>query len=50
VVANQVGDPMGEGPGLAAARPSHHQQWPTVVAHRLALGIIKARQKSGGPR
>jgi hypothetical protein len=37
---------MGERPGLAAAGTSHHQQWPLVVIHRLALGVVEAGEKS----
>ena len=45
VVADQVGDAVGEGPGLAAAGTGHHQQRTGVVIHRLALGVIQAGEK-----
>ena len=41
VVAHQVGDAVGERPGLAAAGPGHHQQGPGVVIHRPALGVVE---------
>ena len=42
VVAHQVGDAVGERPGLAAAGPGHHQQGPGVMVHRPALGVVEA--------
>ena len=45
VVADQVGDAVGEGAGFAAARTCHHQQRTGVVVHRLALGVVEAGEK-----
>ena len=45
VVADQVGDAVGEGPGLAAAGTGHHQQGTGVVIHSPPLGIVEAGQK-----
>ena len=50
VLTDQMGDPMGEGTGLAATGAGHHQQGAFVVIHRPALGVVEAGQKAHGWR
>ena len=47
LVADQVGNAVGEHPGLARPGPSHHQQGSVGVQHRLALGRVHPLQQGG---
>ena len=38
--ADQVGDPVGEHPGLAGARSGHHQHRTALVEYGLPLGRV----------
>ena len=42
---HQVGDPMGQHPGLARAGSGQDQQRPLIVGHGLALGLVEAGEK-----
>ena len=46
VLPNQVGNAMGESPGLATTGAGNHQQRTFVVIHSPALGVVKSRQKA----
>ena len=41
-MADQVGNAMGEGAGLAATGTGHHQQGAGVVIDGPALGVVKS--------
>ena len=41
MLPNQVGNAMGESPGLATTGAGNHQQRTFVVIHRPALGVIE---------
>ena len=44
---DEVGDAVGEHPGLARAGPGHHQQRPLAVGDRLELGRVEALEQVG---
>ena len=46
VMADKVGNAMGQGPGLAAAGTGHHQQRPRVVIDGPALGFVETGQET----
>ena len=45
---HQVGDPVGEGPGLAAAGPGDDQHRPLRVQHGFALDVVEAAEQRRG--
>jgi hypothetical protein len=45
VRVDQIGDPVGEHPGLAAAGPSEYQQRSLTVCDGLALGLVETLQQ-----
>ena len=45
LLGDQMGDPVGEHPGLAASRPGEHQEGAVSVDHGLALGWVEASEK-----
>ena len=50
VLADQMGDAMGERTRFPTASSGHHQQRPLVVIHCPALGVVEAGQKAHGGR
>ena len=47
VLADQVGDAVGERSGLAAARPGHDQHRPLGVQDRFRLDVVQALEQGG---
>ncbi len=47
-VGDQVGDAVGEDPGLAGPRPGHDQQRSLLVEHRVPLDGVQPREQLGG--
>ena len=48
MLTDQVGDAVREHPGLAGARPGHHQQRPVDVDHRVELVGVQAVERRRG--
>ncbi len=48
-VADEVGDAVGEHPGLARARPGHHEQGPVRVRDRVGLHGVEPVEQAGAP-
>ena len=46
MLTNQVGNPMGQRPGLAAPRSSNHQKRAFMVINRPLLGVIQTGEKT----
>ena len=46
MLADQVGNAMGQGTGLAAASAGDHQQWTFVMIDCPTLGVVETGQKA----